>query len=80
MGQQHIRRELETLNFDWQKYSSHLREAQEGLEGALQAWHEYDVLHDDLSKWLREMEGGVTDYDLKSTLTDKKAQIERYKV
>lgn len=79
-GQQQIRRELETLNYDWQKYQSELKDAENGLEGALQAWEEYDSLYDSLSKWLSEKEAEVKDTELKSSLADKKAQVEKYKV
>ena len=79
-GQQQIRRELETLNFDWQKYCSELRDAETGLQGALEGWNEYDSLYDSLSQWLSEMESQVKDYELKSSLSDKQAQVGKYKV
>lgn len=79
-GQQHIRREVETLNFDWQRCSSRLNEARDGLEGALRDWNDYDALHDDISKWLRDTESALADNALKATLAEKKAQLDKYQV
>ena len=79
-GQQQIKRELESLNFDWQKYASDLKETESGLQGALEGWNEYDSLYESLSKWLSDMEAQVRDYELKSSLPDKQAQVTKYKV
>lgn len=35
-GQQQVRRQLETLTFDWQRYCSRLADAEDGLTSALQ--------------------------------------------
>ena len=55
-------------------------DTRQGLTDALQVWEEFDVLVDSLGKWLREMEGLIKDYELKSTLPDKQAQVEKFKV
>jgi nesprin-1 len=79
-GAQQIRRELDTLSYDWQKYISELNDAENGLQEALTAWDEYDTLYDILSKWLFERESEVKDNELKSSLADKQAQVQKYKV
>ncbi len=50
------------------------------MSGALQAWQEYDSLYDSLHKWLKDMEAQVKDLELKSTLDDKKSQLDKFKV
>jgi len=79
-GQQQIRREVDALKFDWEKYSSKLSETKTALESSLAAWEQFDGLHDELTKWLKEMEAKIRDQDLKSTLQDKKSQVEQLKV
>lgn len=79
-GQQQIRRELDSLRCDWDKYSNQLTNSKQGLSEALGVLEEFDSLFDNLSKWLRDVEGQMKDYELKSTLADKEAQVEKFKV
>lgn len=43
-------------------------------------WSEYDALHDSLSGWLRDVETTLTDYELKATLPEKQAMVDKFKV
>ncbi len=61
-------------------YNARLKESQRGLQDALQAWEEFDILHDTLQKWLKDTEETVKEHELKSTLDDKKNQLEKFKV
>ena len=79
-GQPQLRRETETLTFEWQRYCSRLSDAEAGLEAALDAWRDYDKLHDELSAWLRDVETTFADQTLQPSLVDKQAQILSYKV
>ena len=79
-GQQTIRRELDALQHDWDRFSTKLNDTESGLQGALQSWEEFDILHDDLYRWLKDMEASLKDADLKSTVEEKEAQLEKLKV
>ena len=79
-GQQNIRRELDSLNHDWSHYINKMSDTKDGLEETRSAWEDFDGRYEGLSKWLREMEGQIKDYELKSTLQDKRSQVERFKV
>ena len=79
-GQQQIRRELDALTHDWDLYSTKLTETLAGLEATKESWEEFDTLYETLSKWLRDMEIQLKDQELKSTLADKRGQVERFKV
>ncbi len=57
-----------------------LKETDDGLHGALQAWDDFDLLYDTLHKWLKETEAKVKDCELKSTIEDKRSQLEKFKV
>ena len=50
------------------------------MRSALQTWDDFDILYDALHKWLKDTETKVKDYELKSTLDDKKVQLEKFKV
>ncbi len=79
-GQQQIRRDLDALKNDWERFCGNLKETQSTLETAKESWESFDSLYDELGKWLREMEVKVKDYGLKSTLQDKTDQVSKFKV
>ena len=79
-GQKQVRRELDSLKYDWDKYSSRITETKSALESAHNSWEQFDSLYDDLGKWLKEMEVKIKDHELKSTLQDKKTQVDKFKV
>jgi len=43
-------------------------------------WGDFETKFDTCSQWLKNMEQQVKNYELKSTLPEKKAQVEKFKV
>jgi hypothetical protein len=43
-------------------------------------WGDFESKFDVCSQWLKHMEQQVKNYELKSTLDDKKTQVEKFKV
>lgn len=79
-GQSQIRREMDSLNHDWELYSTKLKDTQSGLEATKESWQEFDSMFDSLSKWVKDVELQLKDQELKSTLADKRSQVEKFKV
>ena len=50
------------------------------LEARLKQWEAFDAAHDALLKWLTEAEVKLKDFTPKSSLQEKLAQVEKYKV
>ena len=80
LGQTTIRQKVESLLVDWQNYQAKVTEGRHGLEEALHSWEDYDGMYEKLARWLKDMEGQTKEYELKSTLQDKKKQVDRLKV
>ena len=55
-------------------------QAEEDLEHAMLQWGDFESKFDVCSQWLKHMEQQVKNYELKSTLEDKKTQVEKFKV
>lgn len=79
-GQANINSELETLTQDYETVATKLGETQQNLTHAIQALQAYDGSCESLNRWLREVEAQIKEHDLKSTLPEKQAQVEKYKV
>ena len=79
-GQANVRRELDGLQQDWDSLGARMRDTQQSLAHAIHALETYDVSCEGLNRWLREAESQLKDYDLKSTLPEKQAQVEKFKV
>ena len=79
-GHSNIHRELDNLQNDFDSLNSRMHETQQNLSHAIQALETYDVSCESLNRWLRESESQLKDYDLKSTLPEKQAQVEKFKV
>lgn len=75
-----LRREMDHLTSEWQDYNSRIQQAEEDLEHALLQWGDFETKFDACSKWLKNMEQQVKNYELKSTLPEKKTQVEKFKV
>lgn len=78
-GQAAIQRDLEGLTQDWETLANRMGDTQENLVHALEALTAYDGSCDQLNKWLRECELAIKDIELKRTLGDKQAQVEKLK-
>jgi hypothetical protein len=79
-GQAQIRREIDSLGHDWELFTTRAKDTQTGLESTKTAWKEFDAMFDALSKWIRDAETQLQDQELKSTLTDKRSQVDKLKV
>ena len=55
-------------------------QAEEDLEHAQLQWGDFETKFDACSHWLKNMEQQVKNYELRSTLPEKKAQVEKFKV
>ena len=55
-------------------------QAEEDLEHALLQWGDFETKFDSCSHWLKDMEQQVKNHELKSTLPEKKTQVEKFKV
>ena len=75
-----LRREMDHLQSEWQDYNSRIQQAGEDLEHALLQWGDFETKFDACSKWLKNMEQQVKNYELKSTLPEKKTQVDKFKV
>ncbi|KAL5008450.1 hypothetical protein ScPMuIL_014031 [Solemya velum] len=75
-GQDNIKRELDGLQQQWEVLSTKMDETQQNLAHALQSLNAYDGSCDMLNKWLRDVETQIKDVELKSTLKDKKIQVD----
>lgn len=75
-----LRREMDHLQSEWQDYNSRIQQAEEDLEHALLQWGDFETKFDACSKWLKNMETQVKNYELKSALPEKKTQVEKFKV
>ena len=78
-GQAAIQRDLDGLTSDWEALANRMGDTQENLIHALEALTAYDGTCDLLNKWLRECEMAIKDIELKRTLGDKSAQVEKLK-
>lgn len=79
-GQATVRRDLDTLRQEWDVLCSKMKDTQQNLMHAIKALETYDVSCESLNRWLRETESQLKDYDLKPSLEEKRAQLEKFKV
>ena len=71
---------MDHLQSEWQDYISRIEQAEEDLERAQLQWGDFETKFDACSQWLKNMEQQVKNYELKSTLPEKKTQVEKFKV
>ncbi len=75
IGKELLKRELSSLRTDWDESIQSSEDAHTALEGALQAWNEFDDTHNALNTWLRNTEQTLKDYELRATLEEKQQQV-----
>ncbi|XP_076463750.1 muscle-specific protein 300 kDa-like isoform X7 [Babylonia areolata] len=78
-GQAAIQREMATLQQEWDSLTGRMASTQKSLQTAVQAVEAYDNSCDALSRWIRDTESQLKDYEMKSTLPEKQAQVEKLK-
>lgn len=80
-GRDIIRQELRTLREQWEQVCDLLSDTQRKLDSCLLQWSSYDENFEQFQKWLLDTEIQLKeDTDLKSTLPDKKAQLQNHRV
>ncbi|KAL8590280.1 hypothetical protein ACOMHN_006396 [Nucella lapillus] len=77
-GQTNIQGEMATLQQEWDSLASRMTSTQQSLQTAVQAMETYDSSCEALSRWIRDVESQLKDYDMKSTLPEKQAQVEKF--
>lgn len=79
-GQDVIQREVSQLQSEWQDYLNDLDRAQGQLEETRSKWGDFNSRFDSLTSWIKDVECQVKGHDLKATLPEKEAQVEKFKV
>ena len=79
-GQANIRQDGATLQQEWDTLTARMKSVQQTLNTALQALETYDTTCDSLNRWLRDTEIQLKECELKSTLAEKEAQVDKLKV
>lgn len=73
-------RDVDNLKLDFDKFSSTLSDIKSGLENRLQDWNLYESNVDKLIEWLGDSEISLKNYSLKTTIGEKKEQLNKYQV
>ena len=80
-GRDNMRREMQTLQAEYDALSADLNETRNKLDGTLSQWTVYDDSVEQLRRWLNDLENQIhTETQLQNTLQEKKLQLERVKV
>ena len=80
-GREVIRQELRALKLGWESLFDDLSAAQRKMEVALVQWTSFDDSYGQVEHWLRDMETQLEGQTpLRSTLEEKKSQLQSYKV
>lgn len=79
-GREVLRREMDHLQGDWEDYIALMSQADEDLGNALVQWGEFEGKFGACNAWLKDIEQQVKNYELKSTLPEKQAQVDKFKV
>ena len=80
-GRDNMRREMQTLQAEYDALSADLNDTRNKLDGTLSQWTVYDDSVEQLRRWLTDLENQIsTETQLQNTLQEKKLQLERVKV
>ena len=79
-GCKQIERECDLLQHDWDQFIGQITSTNSCLDESLLSWQQFDKSFDALSKWLKETESQLTEYQMKSSVVEKKVQVEKFKV
>ncbi|XP_075225316.1 muscle-specific protein 300 kDa isoform X2 [Lycorma delicatula] len=75
-GQVNVRAQIDSSQQEWECLVSAVKSTTDGLEAKLQQWSEYETMKEQCLAWLRETDTKLHAIDLKSTLDEKKQQLE----
>ncbi|ESO86156.1 hypothetical protein LOTGIDRAFT_167389 [Lottia gigantea] len=78
-GREILKREIEHIQREWQDYLSLIEMSETSLEQAMVQWGDFETKFDSCAAWLKNMEQQVKNYDLKSTVGEKQAHVEKLK-
>ncbi|KAL7297367.1 hypothetical protein TKK_0009753 [Trichogramma kaykai] len=76
-GQINIRSQMDSSQQEWESLLSTVKSTTEALKNKLQLWDEYEVMKEHCLSWLRDTDTKLHAVDLKSTLDEKKEQLEK---
>lgn len=80
-GRDNMRREMQTLQAEYDALSADLNETRNRLDGTLSQWTVYDDSVEQLRRWLNDLDSQLrSETQLQNTLQEKKLQLERIKV
>lgn len=79
-GREKIRSDLRTLRDTWEAHLDKVNQLYKRVESIIMQWSSFDDNFSQASKWLEEIQDrAAAEFELKSTLSDKKAQLQQYK-
>ncbi|XP_018338972.1 PREDICTED: nesprin-1 isoform X6 [Trachymyrmex septentrionalis] len=76
-GQINIRSQIDSSQQEWEGLISAVKSTIESLENKLQQWSEYEISKERCLAWMRDTDTKLHAVDLKSTLAEKKTQLEK---
>lgn len=79
-GQDVLRREVDHLQREWDDYRSQMISAEHALDQTMVQWGSFESKFEECAEWLKNMENSVKSHELKNTLKEKQAQVEKFKV
>lgn len=78
-GQINIQSQIDSTQQEWESLLTSVKSTIEAIENRLQQWNEYEMLRDQCFAWIRDTDGKLHAIDLKSSLPEKKTQLETLK-
>ena len=79
-GQINIKSQIDSSQQEWESLVSAVKSTMEALEAKLQQWNEFESSKERCLAWIRETDTKLHAVDLKSTLEEKKDQLEKLRV
>ncbi|XP_034936487.1 nesprin-1 isoform X11 [Chelonus insularis] len=79
-GQVNIKSQIDSSQQEWEGLVSTIKSTIESLENKLQQWNDFERLKEKCLDWIRDTDTKLHAVDLKSTLTEKKDQLEQLRV
>lgn len=76
-GQVNIRSQMDSSQQEWEGLVSTVKTTIDSLRSKLQHWNEYETLKERCIAWIRDTDTKLHAVDLKSTLDEKKDQLEK---
>ncbi|XP_018395829.1 PREDICTED: nesprin-1 isoform X2 [Cyphomyrmex costatus] len=76
-GQVNIRSQIDSSQQEWEGLISAVKSTIESLENKLQQWSEFEISKERCLAWMRDTDTKLHAVDLKSTLAEKKTQLEK---